>query len=136
MATIHFKGMEEIEKAFMSQAAGAAEKMEKMLTASAEINVKAQKRSIETNRLIDTGSMRDSVRPTKIKKSPTGAIVYVYPQGKDEKGTRNAVKAFVKEYGTSKTPATRWMAAANESCADEILVEQFKIWAEESDGGS
>lgn len=134
MATIRFNGMEEIEKAFMAQADGAAEKVEKMLIASAEINAQAQKRSIEAHRLVDTGAMRDSVRPTKVKKSSTGAVLYVYPQGKDHKGTRNAVKAFVKEYGTDKVPGTRWMTAANESCADEILEEQFRIWTEGSDG--
>lgn len=136
MASIKFRGLKEIEIAYMSQAEGTAEKVERMLVSGAQINTQAQKKSIEQHNLIDTKSMMNSVRPTKVKKSAIGAVIYVYPQGKDNKGVKNAAKAFIKEYGTSKTPGTRWMTAANESSAGKILDEQFKIWAEGLDGSS
>lgn len=136
MAKVKIKGMEAIIKAFMSQEAGIEEKVERMLETSGQIMVKAQCDMIGYYFLIDTGAMFNSVKPTKIKKDRNNAYIRVFPQGKDKKGTRNAEKAFIKEYGTSKTPATRWMTSAIESATDQIAENNLKIFIEETNDGS
>ncbi|NLW24754.1 MAG: hypothetical protein GXY91_05875, partial [Clostridia bacterium] len=59
--------------------------------------------------------------------------VDIYPQGKDRKGVRNAEKAFVLHYGTSKLPASHWVDDADEMAGpmvEERLTKMFDEWLE------
>lgn len=98
--------------------------------AAAEIR-DAWKESAEEHELRDTGAMIESIGfpapPTQI-----GSVVYqdIYPQGKDAKGTRNAEKAFILHYGTSKIPATYWVDDADEKSEPRVTERLNAIWAE------
>lgn len=74
-----------------------------MLRAGSEELVKAWDKDIVMFGHVDTGTMRKSVKPTKIKTKDDGRTVDVYPQGNDKnnqkKPRRNAEKAFVLHYG-------------------------------------
>ena len=51
---------------------------------------------------IRTGSMLENVRPAEYRETLDGGEMSVYPQGEDRKGTGNALKAFVINYGRGK----------------------------------
>lgn len=51
---------------------------------------------------IRTGSMLENVRPAEYRETLGGGEMSVYPQGEDRKGTGNALKAFVINYGRGK----------------------------------
>lgn len=58
--------------------------------------------TIEDEELIDTGAMHDSVAMVGKPKKKNGVWeVTVAPTGVDDKGTRNAMKAAILNYGTS-----------------------------------
>lgn len=90
------------------------------------------KSSIGRKGLVDTGQLKDSIKPSKVKAEGSARYVEVYPHGtrkktgKQKKGVRNAEVGFVLEYGTSSTPAAHWMSDAFDDVEEEIngILEQ------------
>ena len=81
--------------------------------------------------LRDTGDMIDSIgSPDPAIHTGTGIYRDVYPQGKDSKGTRNAEKAFVLNYGTSRVEPTYWVDEAEAAAEPKIQERLEKIWGE------
>ena len=81
---------------------------------------------------IDTGQLRDSIRPTGAKESSggVGRYVDVYPHDSRKRGnhkTRNAEIGFYLEHGVTRTPpgksipASHWMSNTVDDCAEDIL---------------
>lgn len=100
-----------------------------ILEAQAEILIKAQKREAEAMKIRDTGDFINSIKATKVKKDKNGSLYLdVYPQGVDRKGTRNAEKGFIAEYGTSRIPARPWMRTANAKAADAMAKKAAEIY--------
>lgn len=92
--------------------------------------------SAERHDLKDTGALIDSIGfPAPVQNA--GGILYrdVYPQGVDGKGTRNAEKAFVLNYGTSKIPATYWVDEADQAAGPKVAQRLEEIWGEFLDTG-
>jgi hypothetical protein len=92
--------------------------------------------SAERHDLKDTGALIDSIGfPAPVQNA--GGILYrdVYPQGVDGKGTRNAEKAFVLNYGTSKIPATYWVDEADQAAGPRVQQRLEEIWGEFLDTG-
>lgn len=75
------------------------EEIDEAMRIGSEVFVDAWKRVIEEKGHVRTGAMRDSVAPTKIVHMGAGAFTEIYPQGKDSKHVRNAMKAYVINYG-------------------------------------
>ena len=135
MADFNVTGLDDVMKEMMSHQQAAEEAIPEMLNAGADILIKAQKSEVQSMKLVDTGDMMKSIKGDKIKKDKDGnSYIDVYPKGKDRKGVRNAEKAFIAEYGTSKLPARPWMRTANEKCSDEITEKEKEIWDKNKGG--
>jgi HK97 gp10 family phage protein len=75
---------------------------EGILKDGAQIIVGEWKREASKRTLKITGKMIDSINYKKrIKKDGSGIKTDIVPMGRDDKGVRNAEKAFILHYGTS-----------------------------------
>lgn len=91
----------------------------------------AWKKSAEDHGLRDTGAMIDSIASHGPVLEIAGIFQRdVYPQGKDAKGVRNAEKAFILHYGTSRIPATYWVDDADEASGPKVQQRLEEIWDE------
>lgn len=92
-----------------------------MLMAGAEVVRQEWRASAERHGHRDTGDMIDSIGyPRKPKNAGDVLSIPIYPQGKDKKGVRNATKAFVLNYGTSKMPASHWVEDADAQSGQKV----------------
>jgi len=97
------------------------ETADRMLLAGAEEVKKAWKKSAEMHGLRDTGDMIDSINYASTPKTAESIRqIDIYPQGKDRKGVRNAEKAFILHYGSSKIDATHWVDDADKLAAEPV----------------
>ena len=79
--------------------------------------------------LKDTGDMIDSIGyPNKPKNAGDVRSIDIYPQGKDRKGVRNAEKAFINNYGTSRIDATHFVDMADELSGPRVQAAYEQIW--------
>lgn len=77
----------------------------------------------------DTGDMIASIRYAKAPKSIDGMkAIDVYPQGRDYKRTRNAEKAFILHYGTTKIAASHWVDEAEQNADAPATQAMIRIW--------
>lgn len=110
---------EDIEKLNLSD-----EETDEILLAGAEQVKNAWKFAAAEHGLSHTGQMIESIGYPK-KPNTVGGIkgIDIYPQGKDKKtGVRNAEKAFIQHYGTSKIKATHFVDDADALCEGEFSV--------------
>lgn len=95
---------------------------DKMLLAGAEHVKVAWKNAAEKHNHRDTGAMIDSIGYPRAPKDVGGVrTIDIYPRGKDKKGVRNAEKAFVLHYGTSKRPGSHWVDDADRECDGTVI---------------
>jgi len=113
----------------MGQASG---EVAKAMVNAAVIEIRdAWKESAEKHGLVDTGDMIGSIGfPAPV--ASIGEALYrdVYPIGKDRKGTRNAEKAFVLNYGTSRIRPTYWVDEADQAAEPRVQERLEGIWDE------
>lgn len=96
--------------------------------AGAEEVVTAWKEAIERNGHVRTGEMLRSVGIKPAKKSQDRTAVDIYPLGKDSRGVRNAEKAYINHYGTSKKRGSHFVDEAErnaEEPATQAMIEAF-----------
>lgn len=100
-----------------------------MVQAGAEVVKKAWKDTAEAYQLRDTGAMIDSIGFNKEPES-LGDIKWadVYPQGKDARGVRNAEKAFINHFGSTRVPRLGWVDVADDMAADGALNAMEQIY--------
>ena len=137
MARFSTDGIDSIaaEMAWMGEAAG--EVADEMLLAGAEEVKRAWKETAERHGYRETGDMIESIRADKAPKSDANDVrrINVYPRGEDRKGVRNAEKAYVLHYGTSKIHGSHWVDEADQD-ADPMVQDVFeKIWDRHLKGG-
>lgn len=100
-----------------------------VLQAGAEGVKKAWRLAAEEHGLKDTGDMIESIG---FAREPEGAgdvkFIDIYPQGTDRKGVRNAQKAFILHYGTSKMDPTYWVDDADAYSADFAIPAMEEVW--------
>lgn len=102
---------------------------EKMIMAGAALVKDAWKETADKHGHRRTGDMIDSIGyARKPKRVGDTLSIDVYPQGKDRKGTRNAEKAFVLHYGTSKIKGSGWVDEAEEKGEETAIPEMIRIW--------
>jgi hypothetical protein len=96
-----------------------------ILMDGAEQVKKAWKFAAAAHELKDTGDMINSIGYAGKPKDVGGVkSVDIYPQGKDRKGVRNAEKAFILHYGSSKIEATHFVDDADALCESEFSVQE------------
>lgn len=79
-----------------------------------------------------TGSMREHVRPGEYREELGSGSVYVYPQDEDNRGVRNAMKAFVIDRGIGHKPNTaRSRGRKANKTGDHFLTKKTVQEAEE-----
>ncbi len=137
MAQFSTDGIDSIaeEMAWMGEAAG--EVADEMLLAGAEEVKRAWQETAERHGYRETGDMIESIRADKAPKSDANDVrrISVYPRGEDRKGVRNAEKAFLLHYGTSKIHGSHWVDEADQD-ADPMVQDVFeKIWDRHLKGG-
>ena len=137
MAQFSTDGIDPIaaEMAWMGEAAG--EVADEMLLAGAEEVKRAWKETAERHGYRETGDMIESIRVDKAPKSDANDVrrISVYPRGEDRKGVRNAEKAYVLHYGTSKIHGSHWVDEADQDAGPMVQDVFEKIWDRHLKGG-
>lgn len=100
-----------------------------MLMAGAEEVRKAWRQSAEEHRHRDTGDMIASIGFSR-KPKEIGSIrtIDIYPQGKDKRNIRNAEKAFILHYGTTKIRGSRWIDDADKTSEQTVVPAMIRVW--------
>ena len=100
-----------------------------MLMAGAEEVRKAWRQSAEEHRHRDTGDMIASIGFAR-KPKEIGSIrsIDLYPQGKDKRNIRNAEKAFILHYGTTKIRGSRWVDDADKISEQTVVPAMIRVW--------
>ena len=100
-----------------------------MLMAGAEEVRKAWRQSAEEHRHRDTGDMIASIGFPRTPKD-VGSIrtIDIYPQGKDKRNIRNAEKAFILHYGTTKIRGSRWVDDADKISEQTVVPAMIRVW--------
>lgn len=131
MARFDMSGLDETIRDMRRLGQESGEAAKAMLQAGAEAVKAAWQRAAEEHGLRDTGDMIDSIGFSRNPKNIGGALsVDIYPQGKDRHGVRNAEKAFVLHYGTSKIAPTRWVDDADYYSENTAVTAMQGIWDE------
>ena len=100
-----------------------------MLMAGAEEVRKAWRQSAEEHRHRDTGDMIAAIGFAR-KPKEIGSIrtIDIYPQGKDKRNIRNAEKAFILHYGTTKIRGSRWVDDADKISEQTVVPAMIRVW--------
>lgn len=133
MAKFNMVGLKELEREIAKRASLLPDVAPEMLKAGTDILVEYQKEFVKDKGLHETWDMYHSIKAGPVKEGKDGWYQEVWPQGRDRKGTKNAVKGFVLEYGTSKSDRigpTHWMSDANDAAKDEMVEAMRKVWLE------
>ena len=102
---------------------------DRMLLAGAEQVRLAWQQSAEAHGHRDTSDMIRSIGYARAPRDIEGVrAIDIYPQGKDHKGVRNAEKAFVLHYGTSRMRGSRWIDDADAYAGPLVQAEFERIW--------
>lgn len=131
MARFDTSGMDDLINDMERMGQNTGPVAEAMTMAAAEIIKGCWQRSAEEHGLRDTGAMIASIGYPSAPTNFGDALgIDVYPQGRDQKGTRNAEKAFIQHYGSSRTPATYFVDDAD-AYSEEIVPEVMQaMWDE------
>lgn len=129
MARLESKGFDEIYNQLRKMGEAAAEVTEPMIDAGAAEVEKAWRASAQKHGHVRTGDMLNAIATSAKNRKDANAIYReIYPQGKDRNGVRNATKAYILHYGTSKIPASYWVDEA-EAAAQEPMTEAMRrVW--------
>lgn len=131
MARFDMSGLDPIIDEMREMGLEVGEVADSMLMAGADEVAEAWRRAAQTHGLIDTGDMFNSIGyPNTAKTFGEYRTIDIYPQGRDQKGVRNAEKAFVLHYGTSKLKATYWVDTADSYCTETVVPAMEKVWDE------
>lgn len=97
----------------------------RIVEAGARVAIDEMRAATEAHH-VRTGNMRDAVGMAEYHETLEGGSVNVYPQGTDSRGVRNAMKAFVINYGIGANPTrrSRGRREANKT-GDKFITGQF-----------
>lgn len=129
MAQFDTSGIKELINQMQRMGLGISDVATEMCSAAAEEIKEGWKKSAEEHGFHVTGAMINSIG------YPEGPVdiggikcVDVYPQGKDARGVRNAEKAFILHYGSSRIPASYWTDQGNHYAEQTIPGILQGIW--------
>lgn len=136
MAQFSTDGLNEIMAEMASMHESTGETAVEMLMAGAEEVKKAWQNQAAMHGYHATGDMIESIGYAK-KPRWVSEIrsIDIYPQGKDRKGVRNAEKAFLLHYGTSKIHGSHWVDEADWDAGPMVQDVFEKIWDRHLKGG-
>lgn len=129
MARFEVEGMDEIIRQMKSMQQLTGKVAEAMLMAGAKEVQEAWRESAEKHQHRDTGQLIESIGyPRKPKAASDLLSIDIYPQGKNDRGIRNAEVAFVLHYGTRKMPGSGWVDDADAISGPRVTSAMQRIW--------
>lgn len=135
MARFETSGIEDIMKDMKRLGETTGPVADEMLMAGAEEVKTSWKFAAAYHGLKHTGDMIESIGfPNKPRTAGDVRAIDIYPQGKDRKGVRNAEKAFINHYGTSRITGTHFVDMADEESGPRVQATFEKIWDEHLKG--
>lgn len=131
MAQLSFSGLDDLMLSLQEASEIPDDVAEAMLQAEAEIVEQAQIAYGMQMGVYRTGETLSSIRPGKMKRGRNGGrMIYVTPQGVNDRGERNAAVAFINEYGKRGQAPRPFIAAANEAAATPAVEAAAEIYDE------
>ena len=129
MARFNVSGLDETIEEMKRLGQMTGQTADAMLMAGAEEVRKAWRQSAEEHRHRDTGDMIASIGFAR-KPKEIGSIrsIDIYPQGKDKRNIRNAEKAFILHYGTTKIRGSRWVDDADKISEQTVVPAMIRVW--------
>ncbi len=129
MARFDTSGLDDLFAEMEREAELVGETADEMLMAGAEIVKEEWRKSAQRHGHKDTGDLIESIGyPRAPKTAKDIRSIDIYPQGKDRKGVRNAEKAFILNYGTSRKAGSRWVEDADAHSAEPVERVFKMIW--------
>lgn len=101
------------------------------LYAGAKVMKQEQAQAMKDYKLKDTGDLIKSIKSGKIRKTDTGKMITVGPDGVDRKGVRNMEKAAIAQYGSSREPARPWATLARVRGENKVRERMAEVFREE-----
>ena len=131
MASFDSSGLDELvsEMTRLGQRTGP---MASAMVQTAGIEIRdSWKRTADEHGFRDTGAMIAAIgMPDGVQSFPDAAYVDIYPKGKDRKGTRNAEKAFILHYGSSRIKPSYWTDEADTAAEPTVDEKLENMWGE------
>lgn len=129
MARFDISGLDETIEEMKRLGQMTGQTADAMLMAGADEVRKAWRQSAEEHRHRDTGDMIASIGFAR-KPKEIGSIrsIDIYPQGKDKRNIRNAEKAFILHYGTTKIRGSRWVDDADKISDQTVVPAMIRVW--------
>ena len=129
MARFNTSGLDGVLEEMKKESQLVGQTADAMLMAGAEQVKQAWKRAAQEHGHVRTGAMVESIGyPNDPKKIGDVLSIDIYPRGKDAKGVRNAEKAFVLHYGTSKMPGSGWVDDADKYSEETAIPAMVAVW--------
>ena len=130
VARINTVGFDSLPLALQKVVNALPEVAEEMIDAACDVLEPVMKRTATEYNIQDTGITIRSIGRGKLGKRKSDGSLYkdIYPQGKDEKGVRNAQKAFIAEYGKKGVKPRPFMRVAREECAEQMEEAMAKVY--------
>lgn len=134
-----FEGLNELQLTIQEVAELPEATRDAMLSAGADVVVKACRKKIAELGMIRTGQLLNSIKafPKRRKNRDIELVYIVYPAGNrrkqgrgQKKATTNAEVGFILEYGLPRKhiPAKQWMRSAVETSADEVVAAEEAVY--------
>ena len=129
MARFDTSGLDAVLEEMKREGEIAGPAADAMLMAGAEQVKLAWRRSAEEHGHRATGALIESIGYSwEPKTAGDVRSIDIYPQGKDQKGVRNAEKAFVLHYGTSKMKGSGWVDVADKYSEETAIPAMIEVW--------
>lgn len=131
MARFDTTGMQDLINEMQQMGQNGGDVARVMTLAAADEIAQSWRESIREHGFVKTGAMLDSVGFPKGAQQ-MGGMYYadIYPQGKDSTGTRNAEKAFILNYGSSRLKPTYWTDEADARAETKVTERLSAIWGD------
>lgn len=133
-----FEGINELQLTMQEVAELPDATKDAMLSAGADVFIRACKNKITELGMVRTGQLLTSIKAFPKRKKRDNELYYlVYPAGTRQKQSRsskkdatNAEVGFIHEYGLPRKhiPAKQWMRSAVETSADAVVAAEAAVY--------
>lgn len=99
-----------------------------LMAMAAEVAIAWDRAAREAGHILSGDMVHSIGYPRKPKVINDVKTIDIYPQGKDSKGVRNAEKAFILHYGTSKIKGSRFVDRADQLSGPAVQTVAEQLW--------
>lgn len=136
MARFDMSGLDELIDDMRRMGEMSGEAAPAVLMAGAEaVKLSWQRAADEFDHRV-TGDMIESISYARSPRDVGEALIIdIYPQGRDSRGIRNAEKAFILHYGSSKLQGSHWVDVADRYSEETAVPAMEDAWGEFIESG-